>query len=105
MNAIAQEKLSQMIHGQAVVCSEDQLDELDKINETGVSIRTALHKSQIGIHDRYVAWMSGRDSTFPPDITIAKAPSHYCGANPGRCCYSKTKREVEVGYNAVTQGQ
>lgn len=62
------ETLRRIIDGDAVVVSEEWLDEAAaKCPETFSWIATCVNRKQLGVRDRYVAWIGGSESESRPD--------------------------------------
>ncbi len=83
------EAIKRMREGEAIPLNTDDLCQLQ---EGGAIIRSAWNREVIATDDRpiwWVCWMSGRDSTTPPDFEISSAANEFKAyANPGRCRYS-----------------
>lgn len=69
-----------------------------------LQIRSAHNLDRVGLLDIYVCWISGRDSTSPPQLRI-DTNSFKAYAKPGRCCYSRSGLPLEANYDARTQGK
>lgn len=94
-------KINEMLKGEAVVMSDAWVNRAVEINKTGIDIRTAHHIDRLGVRDQWVCWMSGRDSTKPPDLHInTETLKSY--ARPGRCRYSRSLEPVPDNYHVIT---
>jgi hypothetical protein len=91
------EIIEQMLTGEAVLLSTDTLAEIEQLNHP---IRTAHNADPADGAHPWVGWMSGRDSTRPPDFHIDQQPPYHATARPGRCIWSRSHAPLSANYRA-----